>query len=659
MAAATSGAVDTHFRRDIEGLRALAVLLVMAYHFGIPGISGGFIGVDVFFVISGFVITQLLSRKLVQGGFRFRDFYARRIRRLAPVLLVVTTATCLLVSPFYVMEEYYSFAKSWMASLVGMSNFFFLGELSQYFSPEAQSMPLLHTWSLGVEEQFYFIWPAALWAVNRFYRGSHAGRWFLLILVAALGLSVYMAHQHAMAAYYLLPARLFEFLLGTGVAVNAKRLPVPGRALAEILSLAGLALIVATALWLTSSDVFPGFNALWPTLGTALVIYTGLHRQDTLAARLLGLKPMVFLGGISYSMYLWHWPPVALLHYQLIEPDGWQIAGLFLLVTLLSWLSYRFVENRYRYRPWSLRKSFLILVLPAFLLVWGYQSAIRLHNDFSFRFLGGERGELFRAISQNKSTQLFKACFKSNPEHFNRAANCVVGAPLTAAGPDAVLIGDSHALSLVGFMEQLIREKGLSMLIVTQASNGFVATDGSRPFYDPDNEREIRNRALTAWLAQADSPRTVIVGAAWRSYLPKAESRERMVETLVWLAQRHQVIVLADAPALPNAAWAHCILVNRKDCSIAAADHLQEQQDFEQLRAAVDAQVKGVVWIDPVRVMCDDERCESVLDGVPLYSDESHLNQVGSKKMGREFLRRFGNPLEVLPAAAAVTAVAP
>ncbi|WP_372633872.1 acyltransferase family protein [Alcanivorax jadensis] len=272
------------YRADIEGLRALAVVLVILYHYDVPGITGGFIGVDVFFVISGFVITQLLQRAFEKGTFQFRDFYARRIRRLVPLFLLVSTVTFLMISPFYIGDAYYIFAKSWLSSLVGLSNIYYFQELSQYFAPETRSLSLLHTWSLAVEEQFYLIWPLALYLAYRFGKGRD-GHWpFRITLVGTFALSVYLASAHPAAAYYLLPARLFEFMLGTGVALFSRQLPALGRGSAELLAALGVAMICATAVLLTKHHHFPGYNALWPTLGTALVIYAGLHQTGTVTA---------------------------------------------------------------------------------------------------------------------------------------------------------------------------------------------------------------------------------------------------------------------------------------------------------------------------------------------------------------------------------------
>lgn len=176
---------NTHIRADIEGLRALAVVLVILYHYQVPGVSGGFIGVDVFFVISGFVITQLLRRAMAKDSFRFADFYARRIRRLVPAFLLASTAAFLLISPFYIGDAYYIFAKSWLASLIGLSNFYYFDELSQYFAPETQTLTLLHTWSLAVEEQFYLLWPATLLLAMRLGKGRDGLPFFVVALMGA------------------------------------------------------------------------------------------------------------------------------------------------------------------------------------------------------------------------------------------------------------------------------------------------------------------------------------------------------------------------------------------------------------------------------------------------------------------------------------------
>ncbi|HEX5678309.1 MAG TPA: acyltransferase family protein [Alcanivorax sp.] len=637
------------YRPDIEGLRALAVLLVIVYHFEFPGISGGFIGVDVFFVISGFVITGLLTRKIERGEFRFGDFYARRIRRLVPAFLLVSTVTFLVISPFYIGDDYYIFAKSWLASLIGLSNLYYFTELSQYFAPETRSLSLLHTWSLAVEEQFYLLWPAAaLWAW-RSGRLTRSPGVFLVLLVAALLLSVYLAHVHPKAAFYLPPARLFEFMLGAGVALYGRRLPALGPRSAELLALVGLAMILATAALLTSRDPFPGLNALWPTLGTAMVIQAGVMQPNTFTARLLALRGMVFLGGLSYSLYLWHWPPVALLHYQLIELT-WPIRlGLLAAVLLVSWLGYVLVENRLRHRPWSFKRSFTILVFIPLLMIWAIQSTIRIADDLSFR-IPEERRDLYRIIVQNDSADVHEPCFKGPPREFVRGPACLFGAPVTGERPDSVLIGDSHAIALIGFMEELLKGTDLSLLLVTQASTPFLPGKLASQVFPEDGEKAVRNRALTDYLSQ--EPMTVFISAWWSAYLRDPAFQGHFKDTIKWLIdQGHQVVVLEGIPGLPSAAHAQCLLKGLKDCSIDARDAAKERRNFERFQRAVEQRYPSVKWIDPSRVLCDQRRCRTVLNGIPLYRDESHLNYIGAQEIGQAYRARFGNPLSPITAA--------
>jgi peptidoglycan/LPS O-acetylase OafA/YrhL len=632
-----------HFRSDIEGLRAVAVILVILYHYQFPGITGGFIGVDVFFVISGFVITQLLTRSMQEQSFRFRDFYARRIRRLVPVFLLVSTATFLMISPFYLDDDYYIFAKSWLASLVGLSNHYYFSELSQYFAPEAQSLSLLHTWSLAVEEQFYLLWPAILYLAFRYGRGRDALWPFVLLWLAAFALSVSLTYTHKAAAYYLLPARVFELMLGAGLALFAARLPAFNRQVAQALSLSGLMLIVATALLIDSSSHFPGYNALWPTLGAGMILLAGLQHTNTWVAQLLSTRILVFLGAISYSLYLWHWPPVALLHYQLIELTWLNRILLIAATGLLSWLSYRFVENRYRYRPWPLKKSVLLLVFVPALLIWVIQSTIRIADDISFR-ISAERRELYQIISQHNAADLYVECFKGETYTFDQSPACLFGSPAPNGIPDSVLIGDSHAIALIGFMEQLLAETDHSMLMVTRASTPFVRADQADAAFAGDQEKIDRSEALDAYLRQR--PMTVFVSAWWNAYLENPAFEGYFLDAIHWLLeQQHEVFMLEDVPELPSAAYAHCLLRNMDDCSIDAAAVNIRLQNFLRFKQLAQERFPQVQWIDPAAVLCDEERCQTVMDGIPLYRDESHLNNIGSIAIGKRYLERFDNPL--------------
>lgn len=637
---------NKYFRADIEGLRALAVLLVIFYHLEFPGITGGFIGVDVFFVISGFVITQLLMRSFQQGAFQFRQFYARRIRRLVPIFLLVSTITFLVISPFYIGDAYYIFAKSWIGSLIGLSNIYYYQELSQYFSPDAQSLSLLHTWSLAVEEQFYFIWPLGLFLVWRFTKAASHVAQYVLLLLAALALSVYMAHHLPVAAFYLLPARLFEFLLGTGVALYMQRLPVLNRFWAECLAWTGFALIIATGLLLDKHDVFPGLNAFWPTLGTALIIYVGSQQQNVSVVRLLGLPVMVFIGGLSYSLYLWHWPAIAFMHYQLIDIT-WANRALIIVGTFVcAWLGFYLVENRFRRLPWSFKRTFLTFVFAPLMVIWAIQSTIRLSDDLSFR-IPAERRALYKIIANSNTTRMHKRCFKGPFIEFNQSEACLFGKKTADGKPNALLIGDSHAIAALGMVEQLTANSDAYFLLVTQASTPFFPTAIAEKLYKNDAEKRTRNIALTDYLTQNPN-KTVFIGGIWGAYTHSAQGREYLLDTIAWLKQHgHSVIVIGDVAELPSSDFASCLLKNRTNCDFDATESRAIHQHFLAFKQQANARFSDVIWLDPYPLLCDESRCQSVLNGVPLYRDESHLNYVGATEIGKQYIKSFGNPLAI------------
>ncbi|MGB1466996.1 MAG: acyltransferase family protein, partial [Alcanivorax nanhaiticus] len=385
------------------------------------------------------------------------------------------------------------------------------------------------------------------------------------------------------------------------------------------------------------------YNALWPTLGTALVIYAGLHQPGTLSARLLGLPVMVFLGGISYSLYLWHWPPVALLHYQLIELTAWNRIALMLGVILVSWLSYRLVENRFRHRPWSLRKSILILVFAPLVAIWAIQSTIRIADDLSFR-IPEERRELYKIIANNNPADLYKRCFKGDPVDFNTGKACLFGEAPVDGQPNSMLIGDSHGIAQIGFVEQLIEGKGYSLLMVTRASTPFLPPAVAERAQAADPTQVARNKALSQYLEQR--PMTVFLGAWWNAYLKSESFQGHFMDTLDWLkAQGHTIIVLEDVPELPSSSYAECLLKSMDDCSVDAKEVETKLANFYRFKKAAQEKYPDIIWTNPRKVLCDESRCQTVLNGIPLYRDESHLNNVGAIEIGKEYLKRFENPL--------------
>jgi len=359
------------FRPDIEGLRAIAILMVVAFHCDLPGASGGFLGVDVFFVLSGYLITGLLVREFaVTGRIDLLDFYARRVRRLLPAAALMLVVTVLVGAYVLAPNEMLFMARAARATAIYGSNLFFAANASNYFSPEVESNPLLHTWSLAVEEQFFLFWPAFLWLCLRQCRSRLALGGILATLgIVGLILSVAFRERLGTFAFYGLPSRIWQF----GAGALACLLP-PGCIRASdrawsALGWAGLAAIVASAVFNTERIEFPSFAATVPILGAIAVLLAGAEHAGAGAARLLATPSLLQIGKLSYSWYLWHWPFV--VYAQALVPSvsrsGKAVASLIAL--LVSALTYRWVENPVRFNPNLIRRRGLSIAVGAFLMV--------------------------------------------------------------------------------------------------------------------------------------------------------------------------------------------------------------------------------------------------------------------------------------------------
>jgi peptidoglycan/LPS O-acetylase OafA/YrhL len=357
------------YRPDIDGLRAIAVLSVVFCHAGV-GLPGGYVGVDVFFVISGYLITSLILKELKQETFSLADFWERRIRRILPALVAVTIAA-LLAGWFLLMPEAYaSLGKSVAALALLISNVQFWRDTG-YFEAAAEEKPLLHTWSLAVEEQFYLFVPVFLLLLARTSRLHRAVALLTLAMIVSFGLSIYGTHRHPDATFYLLPSRAWELFVGALLAFVPIGWLTGSTRCKELAAALGLALILIPCVLYDQSTRFPGLAAVPPVLGTALLIWSGNTSTAGLPItnRCLTWRPFVAVGLISYSLYLWHWPLLAFARSQSISPlsyiDRFQLIAASLLIGAISW---RYVELPFRSRKvfasrrWLLAVSVLMFV---------------------------------------------------------------------------------------------------------------------------------------------------------------------------------------------------------------------------------------------------------------------------------------------------------
>ena len=441
-------------RPDIDGLRAVAILGVLIFHIANVAVPGGFLGVDVFFVISGFLITSIIQRGLIAGNFSIINFYERRIRRIIPALfamiLLVSVGVVLLVTPPQ-LEDY---AVSARAVVFTSANFYFLEFLQDYFRGGASATPLLHTWSLAVEEQFYFVFPLLLALLHRFQKTR---RGLLLaagvLLVVSLVACISRGTQAPMETFYLLPYRAWELLAGALLALSG--VPAPGRKAGQAAGAVGLLLVLGSFWVVSERNLMPGISAIPACLGTVLLLYSG-KATGIFTARILSWKPLVGMGLISYSVYLWHWPLIIFVrllfpaHPEMTFELGGAIFGLSVILGGLSW---RFIEQPFRKAGTRPRKW-------VFLTWAGFSAAIiilcswcKQENGFPGRY--SEKARYFLSFKTiNPRYQVFA---KKNYDPLQ--------APqfgLASAVPSIALWGDSHAAALLPALDELAVKNGVS-----------------------------------------------------------------------------------------------------------------------------------------------------------------------------------------------------
>lgn len=659
-------------RDDIDALRALAVTLVILYHFGVSALGGGFVGVDIFFVISGFLIGGILDRELAEGRFSLVRFYERRVRRIFPALFVMLFAAAGAASLWFFPADFQRFAMSAGAAALFWSNIFF-NATSGYWDVAASSKPLLHTWSLAVEEQFYLVFPLLLFAIRRW---SVAWRLAALGVLAVLSFvaSIWAVKASPTAAFYLAPYRFWEFVLGAGLAVAPLRVsrlaapevaaerPTKGapqhdgivRYVGEGLAALGLAMIAVSVFTLTPGSAFPGWGAVLPCLGAALLIAAG---PDNAVSRALSWKPVVFVGLISYSLYLWHWPVWVFANHLLGRaPAPLEAAGLVALTFVLSVLSWKFVEQPFRQKGAVPRKPLFITAAVAMAAVCLFAGVAIETKGLPNRF----DAKVAAIVAQEAPPPAIKdRCFGVAPKDVSVSRLCGLG----AAGQPAsfILWGDSHAEAIEPPIAEIAKRHHRRGLFAGSPSCApLVGVDR----YDVPTCRTFNDRVLAMILRHKEIT-TVILEARWgknaqgtaygneghgfvaigddqgRSQKPSdnaaifARGLKRTVDAL--RADGRQVLLVGPVPEI---GWTVPQVLARL-----AQEHREHvvvappAKKFYEREAAVlplfyaMATEKGVSAVFPHDYLCKSGRCAVRKNGIPLYKDEHHLSDYGAKKL--------------------------
>lgn len=605
------------YRSEIDGLRAVAVVPVIAFHAGIAGFTGGYIGVDVFFVISGYLITSIISTDLRNDNFYISRFYERRARRILPTLFLVMLC-CIPFAWLWILPvPLEAFSKSLSAVSLFSSNIFFWKE-SGYFSQPAELTPLLHTWSLAVEEQFYLLFPVALLWISRL--GSRRAFW--LIAFAALAsflLCEWASRSWPAANFYFAATRAWELLAGSLCALLIIDKPIRNSDFAGAL---GLGLIGFSIFAYDDQTRFPSGYALIPVIGTCLIILFAGPKSTV--ARILGSKPLVGIGLLSYSAYLWHQPLFAFARIRSgDDPSLGSLLGLTLAAFGFAYVSWRFVETPFRHaQQVSRRTVFAFSAAGVFFFVgigiagWLSQGAPQRYSeaernllaltDYKKSLTAYSLGRCLLDYEQGTSVLMANACFADVSDKSR-----------------IIVFGDSEAAHLMF---------GTKVVFPSRHVDQWTATS-CRPFVYPADTPRCRqfNDTFLRMLPRAKPGDIVIVGGNWiRTYeeLGNDNFVRLLAESLSALAKsKARIVIVGNTPEFSTSPINNVIVSGNRSPNL-----LSTSLDFEPSNAAVRraATQAGIQYFDPLGMLCRDRRCFVVRDGMPTMFDEGHLTPYGS-----------------------------
>ena len=600
------------YRPDIDGLRALAVLSVLLFHYFPNWLPGGFVGVDIFFVISGYLITGIILDNLDKGSFSFGDFYKRRARRILPSLL--TILICVMAAGWFLLlpDEFVALGKHLASAASFLANIS-LWQEAGYFDTASGKKPLLHLWSLGIEEQFYIFWPLIIWAVWK--RGRPFLHSAVAITTISFAVNLAIMYRHPVADFYSPASRFWELGVGAILTCLVRAHPAWLRTNPNLMSIAGFSLIAAALILIREGAPFPGWWALLPTSGAALIMAAGASSR--INASVLSNRPAKFIGQISYPLYLWHWP---LLSFGYIVCNGIPARTdrlvLFALSFPLAWLTYKFLEPRFRFKS---DKSSLFTLVAASLLIL-IAGATCWTGFIPPRQDDMKLGPIVRAL---RDWGYPSGDFLPVP--FNGITLYEKG----RSGHATLFYGDSHMEHLAPRVDAMLNSKsGLNRAI-------FLTHTSCAPFHvatelpDCDGQRETFNKLLL----RKDID-TVVIGSHWINYLDSHSNIDKfageIAAFLCALPKDKRVFVILDNPNGPQfdpnsffTGSRFTSLGYRTAASFTRLDPLQKR-----LREAVAnaSHQSGAEVLDAASDLCRGDICKTKMpDGAPIYQDSNHM----------------------------------
>ena len=645
----SGGLFYLQYRPEINGLRALAVVPVILFHAGFAQFGGGFVGVDVFFVISGYLITGIILSDMDQGSFSLINFYERRARRILPALFLVMGFTAIVAWFWLVPRDMEKFAQSVIAVSTFSSNILFSGEQG-YFDSPVELRPLLHTWSLAVEEQYYIIFPAFLmliWSLGN----ARILAMIVLISIGSFAL-IYSDVFRSNAVFYLLPTRAWEILTGAVAAFffNRYREKKISKGVNELVSFSGLIFITYAVFAFDDKTPFPSVQALVPVIGTLLVIMCA--QSGTLTAQILGHRILVGIGLISYSAYLWHQPIFAFLKYRSVEqPSALLIGALIVMSFGLAYFSWRFVEEPFRKKDVFSSKSILWFGLTGTMvfIVFGFVGTAT--GGFADRFSGYQK----KALETAQASPLRQKCHDRTDDFRKPADACVYHHD----NPTWAVFGDSHTVELAYAMADLLRpeDEGVRHYSFSDCSPSFGNGNGSDCtkwthdaityiIKDPTMKNVVVSYRMTTALhgdheghypALPEDLPNAVQEAVWEAYIA-------VLQELV--SGGKQVYLVLQAPELPIAIQRVIRFspvkrgISGTGITIPGVPQDWWDRRTKYITDRIDQLPEEVNIIDPADMLCSEGQCRAVIDGKAMYFDDDHMSVVGAKIVAERILAR-------------------
>ena len=663
-----AAAMSTNYRPDIDGLRAVAVIPVVLFHSkislsGVGLFPGGFVGVDIFFVISGYLISNILLNDIRRDQFSILTFYERRIRRIFPALFAVLLVSVLAAAVILLPQELNDFGKSLFWATFFGSNYYFMFDTG-YFAATAETKPLLHMWSLAVEEQFYIVFPVCLYLASRFFR-DRIGIVTVALLLLSLIYSIFLVDTDPGTAFFSTPARAWELMLGAMLAIFPRKGPMDQR-LAQVLGAAGLGFIAYSILFYSEAMRFPGAAALLPCVGAALILYTG-QSNVTQVSRLLSTNAFRYPGLISYSLYLWHWPVLVFYRMYAITPlTPVETALLMVAMTAAAWASWKYVEAPFRTRELAAQRGSLFAFGGGVMLAGAAFGAI-------FALADGLPGRFPDQVAQIEAAKDDRPKLGTGeiiiPAEAGKAGFTTIFIPIGAvnAGKTTFAVwGDSHAEVISPGISAAAEQAGARGVLLCRG--GCPPLLGVERLVKGDEGCADAATAAMAYLKAHPEIRQVFLHSVWARYPAGEPFKKTMGEsdyikdpdtqtlsleenkrvfrrafehTLAELASPgRQIVIIGAIPEVqfdvPKTAARALIL----DRDVELRLRVREYADRQVSVNAVFAENKdryALTLVRPQDEMCDGDYCEVIESGVPIYLDDDHITRTYSLKLSHLF----------------------